>query len=120
MLDLVGFGVVRDLAVLAQALGQTLGEDAEQLDGRALFRALWPVAVIFGVVMGGIYGGLFTPTEGAAIGLLIVQRNGVSPDRAELWRTWTGTPWEAPLWVACDALRAQGYGDPITAEEATA
>ncbi|MEK7360737.1 MAG: TRAP transporter large permease [Pseudomonadota bacterium] len=29
---------------------------------------VWPVAAIFFVVFGGIYGGLFTPTEGAAIG----------------------------------------------------
>lgn len=28
----------------------------------------WPVLVIFGAVVGGIYGGIFTPTEGAAIG----------------------------------------------------
>ena len=38
--------------------------------GRALARAarVWPVAAIFVVVFGGIYGGLFTPTEGAAVG----------------------------------------------------
>jgi C4-dicarboxylate transporter, DctM subunit len=29
---------------------------------------VWPVAAIFLVVFGGIYGGVFTPTEGAAIG----------------------------------------------------
>ena len=29
---------------------------------------VWPIAVIFLVVFGGIYGGLFTATEGAAIG----------------------------------------------------
>jgi tripartite ATP-independent transporter DctM subunit len=32
------------------------------------FRDVWPVAVIFFAVFGGIYGGIFTPTEGAAIG----------------------------------------------------
>ena len=32
------------------------------------FKDVWPVAVIFLVVFGGIYGGIFTPTEGAAIG----------------------------------------------------
>ena len=35
------------------------------------FRALvavWPVLVIFALVIGGIYAGLFTPTEGAAVG----------------------------------------------------
>ncbi len=30
--------------------------------------AVWPVAVVFLAVVGGIYGGIFTPTEGAAIG----------------------------------------------------
>lgn len=30
--------------------------------------ACWPVLVIFGVVVGGIYAGWFTPTEGSAIG----------------------------------------------------
>ena len=29
---------------------------------------VWPVAAIFFVVFGGIYGGVFTPTEGASIG----------------------------------------------------
>ena len=29
---------------------------------------VWPVAAIFFVVFGGIYGGIFTPTEGAAVG----------------------------------------------------
>jgi tripartite ATP-independent transporter DctM subunit len=31
-------------------------------------RGVWPVAAIFLVVFGGIYGGLFTPTEGAGVG----------------------------------------------------
>jgi C4-dicarboxylate transporter DctM subunit len=35
--------------------------------GRALLR-VWPVAAIFLTVIGGIYGGIFTPTEAAAIG----------------------------------------------------
>lgn len=29
---------------------------------------VWPVAAIFFLVFGGIYGGIFTPTEGAAVG----------------------------------------------------
>jgi tripartite ATP-independent transporter DctM subunit len=31
-------------------------------------REIWSVIVIFMVVMGGIYGGVFTPTEGAGVG----------------------------------------------------
>lgn len=34
---------------------------------RAL-RAVWPVLLVFGLVVGGIYRGWFTPTEGAAVG----------------------------------------------------
>ena len=34
---------------------------------RALF-AVWPVLLVFGLVVGGIYAGWFTPTEGAAVG----------------------------------------------------
>ena len=30
--------------------------------------AVWPVLLVFGVVVGGIYRGWFTPTEGAAVG----------------------------------------------------
>ncbi|TYB80476.1 TRAP transporter large permease [Maritimibacter fusiformis] len=31
---------------------------------------VWPVMLVFALVVGGIYGGLFTPTEGAAVGAL--------------------------------------------------
>ncbi|MCC5988311.1 MAG: TRAP transporter large permease [Pararhodobacter sp.] len=31
---------------------------------------IWPVVVIFALVIGGIYSGIFTPTEGAAVGAL--------------------------------------------------
>jgi C4-dicarboxylate transporter, DctM subunit len=34
---------------------------------RALL-AVWPVSIVAVVVVGGIYGGVFTPTEGAAVG----------------------------------------------------
>ncbi|MBE0623376.1 MAG: TRAP transporter large permease [Burkholderiales bacterium] len=46
---------------------------------RALY-AVWPVIAIFVVVIGGIYSGMFTPTEGAAVGAvatgLLAWRNG--------------------------------------------
>ncbi|WGH80104.1 TRAP transporter large permease [Jannaschia ovalis] len=35
-----------------------------------LLAAVWPVLVVFVAVVGGIYGGIFTPTEGAAVGAL--------------------------------------------------
>jgi tripartite ATP-independent transporter DctM subunit len=48
-----------------------LAAPSEPLSWRARWAALlgvWPIAVIFIVVFGGIYGGLFSPTEGAAVG----------------------------------------------------
>jgi len=35
-----------------------------------LLGAVWPVLLVFAAVVGGIYGGIFTPTEGAAVGAL--------------------------------------------------
>ena len=34
----------------------------------AAARDVWPIGAIFVIVFGGIYGGVFTPTEGAAVG----------------------------------------------------
>ncbi|HEY0884560.1 MAG TPA: TRAP transporter large permease [Ramlibacter sp.] len=42
-------------------------DDAPRLTGRSALGVL-PIAIIFTIVFGGIYGGLFTPTEGAAVG----------------------------------------------------
>lgn len=60
--------------------------------------AVWPVAAIFLVVVGGIYGGLFTPTEGAAVGvvatgLLAWKRGGLTLPRlrAAIEATASGT-----------------------------
>ncbi len=41
--------------------------NSEHLSPHALMGIL-PIAIIFLIVFGGIYGGLFTPTEGAAVG----------------------------------------------------
>ncbi len=50
--------------------------------------AVWPVLLIFVVVVGGIYTGLFTPTEGAAVGavstgVLAWLRGGLSRKRLQ-------------------------------------
>ena len=45
----------------------------ERVPYGARFQALldvWPVLLVFGLVVGGIYAGWFTPTEGAAVGAL--------------------------------------------------
>jgi tripartite ATP-independent transporter DctM subunit len=45
----------------------SLADDAPKMTW-ALAAAVGPIALIFLLVFGGIYGGLFTPTEGAAVG----------------------------------------------------
>jgi tripartite ATP-independent transporter DctM subunit len=52
----------------------------------AMLSGVWPVLLIFIVVLGGIYGGVFTATEGAAIGVALtgavgVLRGELSPPR---------------------------------------
>ena len=42
--------------------------DADEKPSLALAMGVVPIAVIFTLVFGGIYGGFFTPTEGAAVG----------------------------------------------------
>ena len=41
---------------------------ASDAERRAALLDVWPIGVIFLLVFGGIYGGIFTPTEGAGIG----------------------------------------------------
>src|SRR5690606_482185 len=48
-----------------------LATPSQPLPWGARFKALigvWPIVAIFCLVFGGIYGGLFSPTEGAAVG----------------------------------------------------
>ncbi len=44
------------------------GERASWGERLASLRGIWPVALLFVFVIGGIYGGLFTATEGAGMG----------------------------------------------------
>jgi tripartite ATP-independent transporter DctM subunit len=64
------------------------GPVAEKVSGRELFDAtlgVVPVFVIFGVVIGGIYGGLYNPTPAAAIGVFLVALFGYGMRRLS-WR----------------------------------
>jgi tripartite ATP-independent transporter DctM subunit len=54
---------VRVVPGQAPALPRASGKER-----RAAAVDVWPISAIFVVVFGGIYGGLFTPTEGAGIG----------------------------------------------------
>jgi len=70
------------VAVMARIWRPSAEHDAADLGslGRAL-RRFAPVAVLFGLVMGGLYGGVFTPTEaggaGAAVALVFALVRGL-------------------------------------------
>ena len=68
LLAALGYMIV--IAVYARLKPQDVGSlpPMPMKDRIAATIKVWPVLVIFLVVVGGIYTGLFTPTEGAAIG----------------------------------------------------
>ncbi len=62
-------GYVIAIAVYVRlAPGQAPDHDEAPPLSWALARGVLPIVTIFLIVFGGIYGGLFTPTEGAAVG----------------------------------------------------
>jgi tripartite ATP-independent transporter DctM subunit len=55
--------------------------------------AVWPIMTIFVAVFGGIYAGVFSPTEGAAVGAVLTLAAAVM-NREMSWRA---------LWKSCTA-----------------
>ncbi|WP_334194401.1 TRAP transporter large permease [Pararhodobacter sp.] len=75
-----------------------IGPRGEAMGLRATLRAsysTWPVIILFGVILGGIYGGIFTPTEAAGVGcagaFLFGVARGHFLDRASLWAVFAET-----------------------------
>ncbi len=75
-------GYMLAIAVYVRVFPKSAGQRARS-SAAARWRALlsvWPVLVIFLLVIGGIYAGWFTPTEGAAVGAagtgLVAYANG--------------------------------------------
>jgi tripartite ATP-independent transporter DctM subunit len=68
LIAVVGYVLAVQWAVWREPKIAPLGEALDRQDRAALLRSLWPVAVIFAVVMGGIYGGFFTTIEASGIG----------------------------------------------------
>jgi len=58
------------LYVRIRPLAGPVGSRATARERRHALIQTWPVLFIFALVMGGIYAGIFTPTEGAAVGAL--------------------------------------------------
>ncbi|MCA0873765.1 TRAP transporter large permease subunit [Seohaeicola saemankumensis] len=64
-----GGGIWLTARLRPQALGGAHGaDDIVPLSGRELAAKGLPIALLIGLVLGGIYGGLFTPIEAGAVG----------------------------------------------------
>jgi C4-dicarboxylate transporter, DctM subunit len=85
---LAALGYMAVIAIVVRVVPGSAGR-IEPLPWPERWRALgavWPVLMIFAAVIGGIYSGIFTPTEGAAVGavatgLLAAKRGGLSGPR---------------------------------------
>ena len=94
------------------------------IEAAALLR-VWPVLAIFVLVFGGIYGGLFTPTEGAAVGAaatFLVAAAKRELGRAALARSLLGTAETTAMvfmiFVGADMLNAALALSQVPAEVA--
>jgi len=69
---LAAFGYMIAISIFVRIFPDSAGRRPRASYRARLFAlvAVWPILLIFFVVIGGIYGGIFTPTEGAAVGVL--------------------------------------------------
>ncbi|MBK0401115.1 TRAP transporter large permease [Limibaculum sp. M0105] len=78
---LLGFALYAAAAMLAARAWRTGAEAGPEGSLGLALRRMLPVAVLFGLVMGGLYGGVFTPTEaggaGAALALVLALGRGL-------------------------------------------
>ena len=82
LLAAVGYLLTIAIYVRIKPEAGPVGPKTPKAERRKALLDTWPVIVIFAVVIGGIYLGVFTPTEGAAFGafgtgLIAVMRGGL-------------------------------------------
>lgn len=68
ILAALGYVVTISIYVRLNPLAGPVGNRSDRRERMRALAATWPVLLIFGGVIGGIYFGVFTPTEGAAVG----------------------------------------------------
>jgi tripartite ATP-independent transporter DctM subunit len=70
VLAAIGYVIVIAIVVRIRPEAGPAGEKAGAKEMLGALRDVWTVLLIFLIVMGGIYSGAFTPTEGAGIGAM--------------------------------------------------
>lgn len=82
ILAAIGYIITVAIVVRINPNAGPAGDRASRAEKWTALIEIWPVLVIFLLVMGGIYLGFFTPTEGAAVGavgtfLIAITRGGM-------------------------------------------
>jgi C4-dicarboxylate transporter DctM subunit len=70
ILAAIGYMIVLSIYVRLYPDRAGVGDRVPWGERMRLLVGIWPVLTVFLAVVGGIYGGIFTPTEGAAVGAL--------------------------------------------------
>lgn len=70
VIAMLGYMLVVALILRAKPELATTAAPVSGRERRAALIGVWPIGLIFLVVFGGIYGGWFSPTEGAAVGAM--------------------------------------------------
>jgi tripartite ATP-independent transporter DctM subunit len=68
ILATIGYMIVISLVVRIDPAAGPAAERSTSTERWLALREIWTVLLVFLVVMGGIYSGIFTPTEGAGVG----------------------------------------------------
>jgi tripartite ATP-independent transporter DctM subunit len=68
ILATIGYLIVISIVVRVDPKAGPAGERSTPAERWMALREIWTVLLVFFVVMGGIYSGIFTPTEGAGVG----------------------------------------------------
>ncbi len=68
LLATAGYMIAIAIVARLDPMAGPAGPRATPAERWKALRQVWPIAVVFVVVMGGIYSGIFTPTEGAGVG----------------------------------------------------
>ena len=86
---LFGLGTVLMAYFVPGFIGKNLSADTESMSNREVLSKGLPIALLIGLVLGGLYMGLFTPVEAGAVGVAGALIIGVAKRRlswAALWR----------------------------------
>ncbi|MFW8637375.1 TRAP transporter large permease [Cribrihabitans pelagius] len=89
LLTLAGFVLVIAMWIRSDpAAVPARGEAASMADKLTAFRRAWPAALIFAVIVVGIYGGYFTATAAAAVSVVLTAAIGLAQRQLNLAGIW--------------------------------